>query len=243
MNSVRHPLLILIALALSGGAAGAGEFAEVRPLGFSADGKVFAFEEFGVQDGSGFAFANRFFIDTTRDSFLPGSTVRVVLDDETRNVGDARSEAAARSAALEAQYRFSANPGTLAAFNPLSELDGAAYELRYTPISMQPQPFGPHAVRLQEKPLPPSSLCKTLSETSTGFRLEMTEINGAPASLLLHDDMSVPKSRGCPTGYRVGGAVTYFAQGVWTHSVLVLVRSVGFEGENGRWVAVTRRFE
>ena len=79
MPAIRHKLFAAIAMSLASTAAHAGEFAEFRPIGFSADGKVFAFEEFGVQDGSGFAFANRFFIDTTDDSFLPGSTVRVVL--------------------------------------------------------------------------------------------------------------------------------------------------------------------
>ena len=243
MPAFRHTLSVLIALCLAPVAAHAGEFSEVRPIGFSADGKVFAFEEFGIQDGSGFAFANRFFIDTTDDSFLPGSTVRIVIEDEAAGIGDARAKAQAQSAALEATHDFAANPGTIAAFNPLSELDGAAHQLRYTPFSMEPQPFGPYTVRLEEKPLPASPLCQMFGDTSTGFRLALTEINGAPSETLLHDDASVPASRGCPLGYRIGGAITHQADGVWTHAVLVLVRSQGFEGENGRWIAVTRRLE
>lgn len=243
MPAVRHLLFAAIAASLPTPAVHAGEFAEVRPIGFSADGKVFAFEEFGVQDGSGFAFASRFFIDTTDDSFLPGSTVRVILEDDTRTVGDARAEAQARSASLEARYQFAGNPGTIAAFNPLSELDGAAHQLRYTPLSMVPQPFGAYEVTLEEKPLPASSLCRNIDETSIGFRLELTQTNGRPSDLVLHDDTSVPQSRGCPLGYRIGGAITHYADGASTHAVLVLVRSIGFEGENGRWIAVTRRLE
>ncbi|MBC7282254.1 DUF2259 domain-containing protein [Hoeflea sp.] len=243
MPAIRHMPIALIALCLAPCATQAGEFAEVRPIGFSADGKVFAFEEFGIQDGSGFAFANRFFIDTTDDSFLPGSTVRVVLEDETRSIGEARAEAQARSESLEASYRFASNPGTIAAFNPLSEIDGAAHQLRYTPFSMAPQPFGPYEVTLEEKPLPASSLCRDIDETSIGFRLEMTQTDGRPSDLVLHDDTSVPRSRGCPLAYRIGGAITHSADGVSTHAVLVLVRSIGFEGESGRWIAVTRRLE
>ena len=243
MPAIRHMLFVLIAACLAPGAAHAGEFAEFRPIGFSADGTVFAFEEFGIQDGSGFAFANRFFINTTNDSFLPGSTVRVVLEDETRSVGDARAEAQAQSASLEAQYDFRGNPGTIAAFNPLSELDGPAHQLRYMPFSMEPQPFGPYEVTLEEKPLPASSLCQDIDANSTGFRLVMSQINGQPSDMVLHEDSSVPRSRGCPLSYRIGGAITHHADGLWTHAVLVLIRSFGFEGENGRWIAVTRRLE
>tara|TARA_R110002050_G_scaffold156852_2_gene284885 strand:+ start:29712 stop:30443 length:732 start_codon:yes stop_codon:yes gene_type:complete len=243
MLIARYMLFVLIAICLARSAAQAGEFAEFRPLGFSADGRVFAFEEFGVQDGSGFAFANRFFIDTVSDTFIPGSTVRVVIEDDTKSIGDARTEAESRSAALVARYDLSANPGVIAAFNPLSELDGAAHHLRYTPFSMEPQPFGPYEVTLQEVELPSSSLCRDIADTSTGFRLELTQINGRPSSMVLHDDTSVPQSRGCPLSYRIGGAITHLAGGVSTHAVLVLVLSIGFEGENGRWIAVTRRFE
>lgn len=243
MPNFRHMLFAVIATILAQGEAIAGEFAEFRPIGFSADGKVFAFEEFGIQDGSGFAFANRFFIDTTSDAFLPGSTVRVVLEEEAGSIGDARAEAAAQSAALETTHKFADNPGIIAAFNPLSNLDGAAHQLRYTPFSMEPQPFGPYEVTLEENQLPASPLCQAFGDSSTGFRLELTSINGAPSDMVLHDDTSIPQSRGCPVSYRIGGAITHLADGVSTHAVLVLVRSIGFEGENGRWIAITRRIE
>ena len=44
--------------------AEAGDYADRTILGFSPDGSTFAFEEFGVQDGSGFAYANIYMIDT-----------------------------------------------------------------------------------------------------------------------------------------------------------------------------------
>ncbi|WP_412049156.1 DUF2259 domain-containing protein [Hoeflea sp. Naph1] len=243
MPLLRRAVFALWALMLTGIPAHAGEFSEFRPLGFSADGGVFAFEEFGVQDGSGFAFANRFFINTSDDSFLPGSTVRVVIEDEAATVADARTEAATQSSTLEQQYGFSENPGVIATFNPLSDLNGSTDQLRYLPMSMVPQPFGAYTAQLTEKQLPPTASCASITETSLGFRLEMTEANGEPASIVLHEDAAVPNSRNCPTGYRLGGAITHYADGIWTHAVLVLVRSLGFEGENGRWIAVTRRFE
>lgn len=244
MTSARIIFASLLTLLASAVAAMAGEFSEFRPLGFSADGKVFAFEEFGVQDGSGFPFANRFFIDTTDDSFLPGSAVRIVIQDETATLADARAKAASKSAALEADYRFGDNPGVIAAFNPLSELDSPPHHLTYIPFSTVPEAFGRHEVRLEEYQVPASSLCASLGDTSTGFRLKVTSpARGIMEPMLLHEDSSVPKSRNCPIGYRIGGVVTYQSSGVWTQAFMILVRSYGFEGENGRWIAITRRFE
>jgi predicted secreted protein len=44
----------LLLIGLLSNPALAGDTAELNILGFSADGNVFAFEEYGVQDGSGF---------------------------------------------------------------------------------------------------------------------------------------------------------------------------------------------
>ena len=47
-----------------------GDTASIEILGFTADGSVFAFEEYGIQDGSGFPYSHRFYIDTATDRFL-----------------------------------------------------------------------------------------------------------------------------------------------------------------------------
>jgi predicted secreted protein len=243
MPVLYRAVLAVLALILAGMPARSAEFSEVRPIGFSADGAVFAFEEFGVYDGSGFPFASRFFIDTVSDSFLPDSTIRVVIEDEEKTVADARAAAAAQSRDLEDQYSFLANPGVIAAFNPLSELDSDAHQLRYLPISVVPAFFRPYTVQLTETKLPSDSPCDAMTEARLGFRLDLTEVEGEPVAIVLHEDGFLPKSRFCPTGYRLGGVVTHWADGVWTHAYLVLSQSFGFEGEHGRWMAVTHRFE
>ena len=50
-------LIALLALALP---AAAADRALINMLGYSEDGAYFAFEQFGVQDGSGFPFADIF---------------------------------------------------------------------------------------------------------------------------------------------------------------------------------------
>ena len=75
-------LALLTAFAVLGALAPAkaGDAATLNVLGFSSDGAIFAFEEYGVQDGSGFPYANRYYIDTATDTFLPGSPIRKRID-------------------------------------------------------------------------------------------------------------------------------------------------------------------
>ena len=84
-NLVLIGVCLLVQLA-SGIAARAGDVAELEILGFTKDGGVFAFEEYGVADGSGFPYANRYYIDTATDTFLSGTPIRVRLDNEATPV-------------------------------------------------------------------------------------------------------------------------------------------------------------
>src|SRR5690606_4210255 len=70
----------------------AGDVAELDILGFSQNGGIFAFEEYGVQDGSGFPYANRYYIDTATDSYVKGTPVRVRIDDENASLQAARDK-------------------------------------------------------------------------------------------------------------------------------------------------------
>ena len=74
--------LLAAGLLLSGltPTASAGDMASLDILGYSRDGSVFAFEEFGVFDGSGGAYSNIYFIDIKADRFLPGTPIRATLN-------------------------------------------------------------------------------------------------------------------------------------------------------------------
>ena len=61
----------------------AGDRALIDYVGFSADFRYFAFEEFGIQDGSGFAYSNIFVVDLATDSWVVGTPVRVQAESET----------------------------------------------------------------------------------------------------------------------------------------------------------------
>lgn len=71
----------------------AGDRALIDFIGFSPDAKYFAFEEFGIQDGSGFAYSNIFVVDLENDTWLEGTPIRVRTEDENKPLLQVRSEA------------------------------------------------------------------------------------------------------------------------------------------------------
>lgn len=226
----------------SSGSAYAGDIAAFNPLGFSPDGKVFAFEQYGIQDGSGFPYSEIFVIDTEKDSFLPGTPYRVRIDDENAGLSAARAKSLEQARPLLEQHRTADHPGNLVAFNPVSELDGEPHRLRYRAYPAEPAFGSAYALELEELNQTPPAACKDITETVKSFRLRLAESDDKPADTILHEDTAVPQSRRCSTGYRLGGTMTFHPmQGQPVHVALVLVLSYGFEGRDGRWIAIPYR--
>jgi predicted secreted protein len=85
----RFVLTLLLFLALSNTIARAGDAATRDIIGFSPDGRYFAFEQHGIQDGSGFPYAEIFVIDAAEDRWVPGTPIRKRADDEKAKAGNA----------------------------------------------------------------------------------------------------------------------------------------------------------
>lgn len=233
--------LSLTALAMTTAGAFAGDTATPQVLGFSADGTVFAFEEYGVQDGSGFPYANRFYIDTTNDSYLAGTPIRVRIDDEGADTAAARAKAREAGENIVPEAVLQAHPGFTAGWNAVTEVSADPWRMVVYPRPVFPAIDTTVEFRLEEFPLPPPAGCEGMGDTA-GFRL--VRIDPAPGGRtdLIHEDSSVPASRRCPQGYTIGGVQTYYPDGGEpVFAVMIAVRSVGFEGPDHRWIAVTGR--
>lgn len=230
---------LLLTSVLSATAACAGDFASFQPIGFSADGGVFAFEEYGIQDGSGFPYSNIFFIDTRKDAFLAGTPIRLRIDAENTSLAKVRAQTAEKAAPLAQKFDLGANPGLLAAFNPVTETESSAHHLTYRQYAVDPPVGGNFTLTLEEIPFSPSAQCKDVTPRSIGFRLAFQTEDGKPSGRVLHADTTIPDSRKCPAGYRIGGVMVYNPlEGEPVHVILVQVLSFGFEGRDGRWIAV-----
>lgn len=223
--------------------ASAGDFSTFQSLGFSPDGKVYAFEEFGIQDGSGFPYSNVYFIDTEKDSYLSGTPIRVRIDSEEADIAKARADSRDKAKALIDQHKVLSNTGVLAAFNPMGEVGADRKRIEYLQHAVEPTPGGSFALALEEVPLDLTDNCRDITpDGGKGFRLKLVKRDGEAADVLLHEDKRVPESRRCPLSYQVSGAMTFNPIGADpVHVALVLVRSFGFEGADGRWIAVPFR--
>lgn len=237
-----HVWLFAITFALfATPAAQAGDTAELNILGFSADGAVFAFEEFGVQDGSGFPYANRFYIDTATDSFVPGSPIRVRIDYESATLAEARSQARTGGEAIVSDEELTASRGTTAGFNPITELSADPHRMAVNPRTVVPPVDDPVEFRIEEVYVEQPSQCEGLGEIK-GYRLTRVGLEPGEAAVVLHEDSAIPASRGCPLGYHIGAVQTFFPNGDEpVFAVLIAVRSFGFEGPDHRWIAVPGR--
>ncbi|NVP55794.1 DUF2259 domain-containing protein [Mycoplana rhizolycopersici] len=229
---------IAACMMLAPATAWAGDFAQVRPIGFSADGGIFAYEEFGIQDGSGSAYSNIYFIDTAKDEYLPGSPIRVQAPENDSGLRRVRAEAAAKASPAVAHYSLNEHPGQLVALNPYSEVGPVGDTLRYYAFPAEPRVGEPYTLKLTETPAPVPEICSGLIEKGAGFQLEFTEKSGKPANQSVYSEDRTPQSRGCPTGYRIAGVVTYDGAPQTIHMALVMVLRLGFEGLDGRWLAV-----
>lgn len=216
----------------------AADLAALQTIGFSADGGIFAFEEYGVQDGSGFPYSNIYVIDTKNDRFVAGTPIRQRIEDESASLGSVRAQSFKAASSLIAQYRLTDNPGLLAAYNPVTET-GDGRTLTYRAYAVLPPVGGPYTLALDTIPLPAAGSCKDLAPDTKGFRLSFRQEDGRPSTRLLHQDDRLPESRGCTTDYRIGAvAVHHPLGGPAVHVAMVQVIRYGFEGSDGRWIAV-----
>ncbi|WP_353640985.1 DUF2259 domain-containing protein [Mesorhizobium sp. WSM2239] len=220
----------------------AGDVAELEILGFSEDGSVFAFEEYGVLDGSGFPYSNRYYIDVDSDEFLPGTPIRVRLEDETATVEKARGQARERGEKVVPQSVLEANRGFTAGFNTVTELSADPHRMLVNPRPIFYPVDHPLEFRLENVPLNNTERCQNHGEIN-GFRLLRIGASEGGRTQVLHEDKSIPQSRGCPHGYGIGAVQTFYhAGGQSAYAVVISVHSYGFEGPDFRWIAVTGRW-
>ena len=218
----------------------AGNVSDLEILGFSADASVFAFEEHGIQDGSGFPYANRFYIDVATDGFVAGTPIRVTIEDENAPLDQARAQARAAGQAIVPDADLAESRGHTAGFNAITELSADPHRMAVNPRPVIPPIDEAVEFRIEEYTLEATG-CENLGPTM-GFRLFRIDLTAGGSVSLLHEDTRIPSSRGCPLGYRIGAVQTIHPRsGEPSFAVLIAVRSFGFEGPDYRWIAVAGR--
>jgi predicted secreted protein len=232
-------LSFLLFTGLAKSIACAGDYASRNIIGFSPDGRYFAFEQYGIQDGSGFPYSEIFVLDTADDRWVEGTPIRKREDNEAAKLSNVRKKALSAAGPTLAKFGIS-RPGDLLASNPRAELSADPHRVvvnaahQFTPPKREPIGF-----RLTEKRIDPGECGQYTDRPIKGFNLTMEPAGGEP--ITLHDETQVPTSRGCTLGYAIADILSYEDGGKTTWAVLLHVQTVGFEGPNSRFLAVTRR--
>ena len=217
----------------------AGDRALINFLGYSEDGKYFAFEEFGVHDGSGGVYSSITIVDVVADKWVGGSPI--VVDeggdmDESPPLATVRAKAMALATPKLKQFKVDV---PVDIFYLLGE--GMGNDKGKTVTFSTPSCCGPGATQDDAMTLvltpgyakSDNDYCD--DSNSFGFALSLFDANG---KRVVHDDgTKIPASRGCPVDYRIYAVITPFeGDGPWI--AMISSYPMGFEGPDRRFIAV-----
>lgn len=233
-----------IVLALFVAPATAGDRAGINFIGYSTNGSYFAYEEFGIQDGSGFAYANLYVLDLNAKSWVKGAPFHVVAENDASTIASTLGAVRAQAQPLLNELDIG-EPVDIAALNADGALGVNVRSLRFgKPGHEMADPEQDYELTLSaiEDGVDPPKCAAWGEEHVSGFSLSLT-VNGKASEV--YRDAAVPESRGCPRGYRLYAVVTPF-DSLASFSpdltpgmvAIVSVYSMGFEGTDRRFIAV-----
>lgn len=248
MKITRTITLVFAILCALSSVASAGDFSTLNLIGFSKDGRYLAFEEYGMQDGSGFPYSNIYVVDVVKNSFA-GNPVRVRIDNETATEKLARSRAKLGSSAAFKRFGIVlGNTGTqvvsrlltdLSANNVPSKGPNDAQTINFAEIIGSMYQSGDYELKLKSTKTKTKE-CDAFGDDYDVLMLDVTLYDREnKKTTILQKDSSLPSSRGCPINYVMQHVYLY--QGYI--AVFINTYHVGFEGPDMRYMVVTGKIK
>lgn len=220
--------IILLVLAL-GTQAAKGADAEIKALGFSPDGRYFAYEQRGPSDGTTYSVTTVIEVATGRP--LKGS--RTSYSDEER-----KRLAKTRAATAKQIKRLKITPRDFMTVS-VRGIDVEPFEEASVKSFALPSGwFGPETWLVLRQFRLVTQRCGNTGTTPIGFALAL-ERKDLPTVQLSHDT-AISAARGCPTRYRIAEAyVRRLKDGAGALVVMVQDFASGASGQNRDFRAVT----
>lgn len=237
LPAAARTLLCALALAALAQPSLAGDRALIDFVGYSDDFRYFAFEEFGTQDGSGFAYSNMFVVDLSTDSWVVGTPVRVQAESEDESLATIRARAKEEIADHVAEFGIEV-PVELIAVNGDGVPDSDARALTFgVPGYLPGMVSGKFDLRVSTFPAVAASPCAEWFDAAPlGYELRISD---SGTERLVYRDGNLPRSRGCPMDYRLYAVVMPFGGTTISNAVAIIsVYPGGFEGPDRRFLAV-----
>jgi predicted secreted protein len=189
---MRSALLGLCLLALG---AHAAEAVEIKVLGFSADGRYFAFEEKGTEGAATYSLITPIEVEGNRT--IKGAQISYSSDDRKRATAVRRANnRIMRKIKVVLKGVMSISTSGL----PAEPFEDASLKSLALPSSW----FGPESWLVLRELKLVTQRCGKTTTNPTGFGLSLQR--KAKPNLRLSQDVVVPSARGCPTHYRIAQA-------------------------------------
>ena len=226
----RIAALTFLWLALGAGAALSQDSAEVKALGFSPDGRYFAFEQHGTDKAGRFSMTLAWNVADNRQ--MKGGTISFIDDDKAKlKKTETATKRMIRRLKIAARDYLTVS---------LRGIDVEPFEeASQKSLALPGGWFGPETwLVLQQFKI--ALRCPSATTSPVGFSLSL-ERKSAPPIQLSHD-VDIPSTRGCPTNYRVVEAhVRKLKDGTAALAVIVQNFAPGFDAKNRNFIAVTAR--
>jgi predicted secreted protein len=262
MNRIGTAILLALVLVATAPVARAGDGAAVNVLGFSADGRYFAFEQYG-KDGSGTPYSSVSAVEIAGDRPVKGTPVSAIMEADNpgpsnespgkephdKQLADIRARAAADAAALLQQLGIASAGQMVAAVRdsharrllPPDEVKNAMKAAVGT-VTLPADRFGSDTrLVLREFDIAlPRCNGVVSGEHPTGLALTV-ERKGRP-TIHLRRDQTIPPSRRCPERYGIAEAhALHLADGATALAVVIQYFYPASEGPDRRFLVVTGR--
>ncbi len=225
--------------------AQAADGAQTRAIGFSPDARYFAFEEYGIQDGSGSAYSTIFILDTEKDAWVKGTPIRMQGEEGEGDIAVTRSKAMGQAAPMIDTLKLTGAYDTLVHM-PFTEIIADRRKVRFSRYYASSgrvedyDALGSFQLEVKDVAVPQTADCPDADFiTVTGMELTLANVKTGIAKTLAKDS-AVPKSRWCPHAYDLEAIYAPTAQGLKRDPLVALigVYSRGFEGSNRSFIAV-----
>lgn len=232
-NTLKIICIAIISFFATSNIASAGDAALNRIIGFSPDGKYFSFEQYGIQDGSGFPYSEIFFIDTQANSWVE-NPIRISIDDEA-SIAKARIQALAKATPIIKKLGTTLHGFTLVS-NPITQFGNDKYIARFGVNPNVPR-YNPYKMQLSVQDIK-NAKCKSFDQQSKIFSLSLTSQSN-PNISQNYADSKLPSSRGCASDYSIS-EIHYFESinGDVIFMTFINIMSYGFEGPDRRFMVI-----
>ena len=250
MKTIKNYFLLLLAFfafVLIPANVFAGDYAKLNFIGFSKDGKYLAFEEYGVQDGSGFPYSNYFFVDVVKNAYAAPPVRKSVKEPINENaiptVEAIRATAKKAAAVNFRKFKIIAgNTGEMVVARLLTDLNAEKIEpgeegkdqiVKFTDYRESSYYEREFALLLKTSEVK-TKACDYNYDSVLKLNLTLRDTK-AETEKVLQKDETLPDSRNCPLAYSIQNVYVYKDR----IAVFINVYTMGFEGPDMRFMAVT----